>query len=105
MHSALHILPHVSLMMPLEPTSTYIGTTVQPDAFTNFSNLLYFAFLHMYNFVRFSSHGDVSSIHTTFLSLSENMSASGRRPLAAMCAGIVLCYGYGYGYGEEQGKG
>ena len=32
-------------MMPLEPTSTYSGTTVQPDAFTSFFNLLYFAFL------------------------------------------------------------
>ena len=52
-------------MMPLEPTSTYSGTTVQPDAFTSFSNLLYFAFLHVYDFVRFSSYGDVSSIHTT----------------------------------------
>ena len=39
MHGALHILPHVALMMPLEPTSTYSGTTVQPDAFTSFSNL------------------------------------------------------------------
>ena len=47
MHSALHILPHVSLMMPLEPTSTCSGTTVQPNAFTSFSNLLYFAFVRV----------------------------------------------------------
>ena len=40
MHSALHILPHVALMMPLEQTSTYHGTTVQPDTFTRFSKLV-----------------------------------------------------------------
>ena len=55
MHSTLHILPHVPLMMPLEPASTYSGTTVQPDAFTSFSNLLYFAFLHAYDVVRVRS--------------------------------------------------
>ena len=42
MHSALHILPHVALMMPLEPTLIYSGTTVQLDEFTSLSYLLYF---------------------------------------------------------------
>ena len=49
-------------------------------------------FLHVYDFVRFSSHGDVSSIHTTFLTLSEIMSPSSRWPLAAMCAGKGLFF-------------